>query len=115
MSKNKWIRKDDKVVVIAGNDKGKSGTVLARKGNRVIIQGINIRKKHMKRTQESQSAQIVSMEKPIDISNVALCDANDAIIKLHTKLTNDKKTRELVYKKNNKNTVFRSVKKRTQK
>jgi large subunit ribosomal protein L24 len=45
---SKWIRKGDLVKVIAGNDKGKAGQVIARAEDRVLVQGINIRKKHMK-------------------------------------------------------------------
>ncbi|NGX33598.1 MAG: 50S ribosomal protein L24, partial [Candidatus Anoxychlamydiales bacterium] len=74
---SKWIKKDDSVVVIAGNDKGKVGTVLSKNKDRVVVQGINMRKKHMKRTQKTQAAQIVEMEMPIHISNVALCSKND--------------------------------------
>ncbi len=61
-------------MVIAGNDKGKTGEVLAREEDRVLVQGVNIRKKHLKRTQQSQGGRIVEMEVPIHISNVALCD-----------------------------------------
>ena len=71
---SKWIRKGDRVLVIAGNDKGKSGEVLTRGEERIIVQGINVRKKHMKRTQETQGGRIIEMEVPIHISNVCLCD-----------------------------------------
>ena len=71
---SKWIRKGDRVLVIAGNDKGKAGEVLSRGEERVIVQGINVRKKHLKRTQETQGGRIVEMEVPIHISNVCLCD-----------------------------------------
>ena len=55
---SKWIRKGDRVLVIAGNDKGKAGEVLSRDEDRVIVQGINVRKKHMRRTQEMQGGRI---------------------------------------------------------
>ncbi len=71
---SKWIRKGDRVLVIAGNDRGKSGEVLSRSEDRVIVQGIQMRKKHLKRTQQTQGGRIVEMETPIHISNVSLCD-----------------------------------------
>ena len=71
---SKQIKKGDRVLVIAGNDKGKSGEVLSRSKERILIQGINVRKKHMKRTQESQGGRIIDMEVPIHISNVTLSD-----------------------------------------
>ena len=39
---SRWIKKGDKIVVIAGNDRGKTGEVVARQGQRVIVQGVNI-------------------------------------------------------------------------
>lgn len=71
---SKRIKKGDRVLVITGNERGKSGEVLVRSEERVVIQGINIRKKHLKRTQESKGGRIVEMEVPIHISNVCLCD-----------------------------------------
>jgi len=69
---SKWIRKGDKVVVIAGNDKGKTGNVIARDGDRVVIQGINIRKKHAKRRTQASMPTILEREMPLHISNVML-------------------------------------------
>ena len=69
---SKKIRKGDRVLVIAGNDQGKTGEVLARSEDRVIVQGVNVRKKHLRRTQQMQGGRIVEMEAPIHISNVAL-------------------------------------------
>lgn len=102
---SKWIKKNDRVVVIAGNDKGKAGVVLAKKGDRVVIQGINIRKKHMKKTQQAQSAQIVEMEMPIHISNVAFCNSNDERIKVKVKVEKDKSN--LIYMDKGKEVVLR--------
>ena len=71
---SKKIRRGDRVRVIAGNSKGKFGEVLSRGEETVVIQDVNMRKKHLKRTQESQGGRIVEMESPIHISNVCLCD-----------------------------------------
>ncbi len=103
---SKLIRKNDRVVVITGNDKGKAGVVLDRKGDRVIIQGINMRKKHMKRTQQTQAAQIVEMEMPIHISNVAFCNSDDKPIKVKVKFEKDKS--QLVYLDKGKEVVLRT-------
>lgn len=63
----------DQVFVIAGNDKGKSGKVLNFHGvDRIVIEGVNIRKKHMKPTQQNQKGQIIDIERPIHISNVKI-------------------------------------------
>lgn len=78
---SKAIKKGDRVLVIAGNDRGKSGEVLSRGDDRVLIQGINVRKKHLKRTQQTQGGRIVEMEVPIHISNVCLCDKEGKRIK----------------------------------
>ena len=109
---SKWIRKGDRVLVIAGNDRGKAGEVLSRSEDRILIQGVNVRKKHLKRTQQTQGGRIVEMEVPIHISNVSLCDKDGKRLKLHVK--HEKKTgdRDLVYKKHAKGTVHRTVKKK---
>ncbi len=78
MYKNR-IRKDDKVMVIAGKDKGKIGKVLRiyTKTGRVLIEKVNIIKRHTRgNPYKQQAAGIVEKEAPIDISNVQLmCDA----------------------------------------
>jgi large subunit ribosomal protein L24 len=70
------IRKNDNVIVISGNDKGKSGKVLKvfPKKSRVIIEGINLRKRHTKPSQKSPQGGIIEKEAPINVSNVMLLD-----------------------------------------
>ncbi|MCE1275045.1 MAG: 50S ribosomal protein L24 [Chlorobiaceae bacterium] len=66
------VKKNDSVVVISGNDRGKSGKVLKvfpQKG-RVIVEGVNIRKRHMRPTQSSPQGSIIEREFPIHASNV---------------------------------------------
>ena len=72
------IRKGDRVTVLTGKDKGKSGDVLkvVRKDNRAVVQGINIARKHTKQS-ASEEGGIVSKEMPIHISNLALIDPKD--------------------------------------
>jgi large subunit ribosomal protein L24 len=107
---SKWIKKGDKVVVVSGNDKGRTGTILRKKGDRVVVQGINIRKKHAKRRAQAQTPTILEIEVPIHISNVQLCDENNKPIKLKVRST-DKGEKELFYLQDKKEVVFRAVKK----
>lgn len=69
------IKKGDQVIVITGRDKGKTGEVIKAmpKDSKVVVQGINLVKRHTKPTQESAGG-IVSKEHPIHVSNVALID-----------------------------------------
>ena len=69
------IKKGDKVIVITGKDKGKTGEVtkVLVQENKVIVSGINIAKRHTKPSQESAGG-IISKEMPIHISNVAYVD-----------------------------------------
>lgn len=107
---SKWIRKGDHVLVIAGNDKGKKGEVLARSEDTVLVQSVNIRKKHLRRTQETQGGgRIVEMETPIHISNVRLCDKEGNVLKVRVR--EKKGTRELVTGKTGSESVYRSIKK----
>ncbi len=107
---SKWIKKSDRVLVIAGNDKGTVGTVLARLKDRVVVQGVNVRKKHLKSKQKAGSSEIVEMEKPIHISNVQLCNADGKPIKLKTKTTSDG-IKELYYIEDQKEIVHRQLRK----
>lgn len=68
------IRRDDIVTVIKGDDRGKKGKVLkVYPGEfRAIVEGINLVKKHRRRTREDQQAGIVSIEAPINLSNLML-------------------------------------------
>jgi large subunit ribosomal protein L24 len=70
------ILKGDKVVVIAGKDKGKEGIVQAvyPKVNKVVVEGVNVHKKHKKPTQNNPEGSVVEMYVPIDASNVAIVD-----------------------------------------
>lgn len=70
------LRKGDTVVVIAGKDKGKQGTILAVKADRVKVEGINIVTKHQKPNQMlGKEGGIVKQEAFLHISNVAIYNA----------------------------------------
>lgn len=107
---SKWIRKGDRVLVIAGNDKGKSGEVLACGEDLVLVQGVNIRKKHLKPTQQTKGGRIVEMETPLHISNVQICDKDGKRLKIKVRQEKNGQ-RELVYTSGSKEVVYRSVKK----
>jgi large subunit ribosomal protein L24 len=68
------IKKGDTVQVIAGKDKGKTGEVLRTlpNENRVVVQGINLRTRHVKPTQEGETGRIVTEEASLHASNVQL-------------------------------------------
>ena len=66
------IKKDDMVIVIAGKDKDKTGKVLSVKEGKVIVEGVNVVKKHTKPNQMNQNGGIVETEAAIDVSNVML-------------------------------------------
>ncbi|EAE7861753.1 50S ribosomal protein L24 [Listeria monocytogenes] len=70
------VKKGDKVKVITGKDKGKSGKVLAAfpKKDRVLIEGINMVKKHTKPSNVNSQGGILNVEAPIHVSNVMLLD-----------------------------------------
>ncbi|WP_029009710.1 50S ribosomal protein L24 [Azospirillum halopraeferens] len=72
------IKTKDRVIVLTGRDKGKTGEVVKvlPKENRVIVQGVNIVKKHVRPSARSEGG-IVEIEAPIDASNVAHIDPKD--------------------------------------
>jgi large subunit ribosomal protein L24 len=72
------IRKGDKVIVLTGRDKGRSGEVIRvmRDEDRALVRGIHIAKRHQRQS-ASQEGGIVSKETPIHLSNLALADPKD--------------------------------------
>ena len=70
------LKKNDKVRVISGNHKGKEGKILKifRKENRIIVEGVNIIKRHTKPTQKNPQGGITQKEAAIHVSNVMLID-----------------------------------------
>ncbi|MDR1425773.1 MAG: 50S ribosomal protein L24 [Rickettsiales bacterium] len=93
------IRKGDRVIVIAGKDRGKAGEVLLvlPKKERVLVSGVNLVKKHRKPTTDSPG-RIVSFEKPVHISNVSLME-NGKAARVGFEIEDGKKFR--VFKRNN--------------
>jgi large subunit ribosomal protein L24 len=72
------IRKGDKVVVLSGRDKGRTGEVVEMhvQAERALVRGVNMVKRHQKQTAQQEGG-IVSKELPIHLSNIALADPKD--------------------------------------
>ena len=88
------IKKGDLVKVIAGKDRDKEGKVIAinRKDNTVLVEGVNMVKKHTKPSMANQEGGIVSTEAPIDLSNVMYVHKGKAT-RVGFKMDGDKKVR----------------------
>lgn len=67
----------DKVIVIAGASKGKTGKInkILRKENKVVVEGINVVKRHQKPSSNNQTGGIIEKEAPINISNIMMVDS----------------------------------------
>ena len=91
-----FVKKGDKVKVITGKDKNKEGVVLAAlpKKDKVIVEGVNIVKKHQKPSQAAPQGGIVEVETPIHVSNVMVIDpSNGQPTKVAYKEVDGKKVR----------------------
>jgi large subunit ribosomal protein L24 len=90
------LRKDDKVKVISGKDKGKVSKILKvlKDKNKIVVEGVNVVKKHVKPGVISKEGGIISIEKPIDVSNVMYYDdSSKKAVKVGYKLVDGKKYR----------------------
>ena len=90
------IKKDDKVVVLAGKDKGKQGKVLVAdpKGGKVTVEGVNVATKHQKPRGQNQEGGIIKIETPIYVSKVQLvCPKCGKGTRVGYKLADGKKVR----------------------
>ena len=88
------IKKGDTVKVIAGKDNGKEGKVLSvdAKNNKVVVEGVNVIKKHTKPSVANQNGGIITKEAAIDASNVMYVHKGKAT-RVGFKMENDKKVR----------------------
>ena len=88
------LRKGDRVVVLTGKDKGKTGeiTQVMPKDNKAVVDGVNIVLRHTRQTQTSQGGR-VPKNMPIDLSNLALTDANGKPTRVGFRMEGDKKVR----------------------
>jgi large subunit ribosomal protein L24 len=107
--RSKKIRKGDHVLAIAGNEKGRYGVVLACNGDKVVVQGLNIRKKHAKKVSAAARTGIIDIEAPIHISNLRLCSEKGEPLKVKVRTDADGE-RELYYVSEGKEMTYRSMK-----
>ena len=90
-----FVKKGDKVRVIAGKDKGTEAVVLTAlpKVNKVIVEGVNIVKKHQRPTNELPQGGIIEKEAAIHVSNVQVLDKNGVAGRVGYKFVESKKVR----------------------
>jgi large subunit ribosomal protein L24 len=88
------LRKGDKVVVLAGKDKGKSGTISSvdPKAGKAIVDGVNVAIRHVRQSQTTQGGR-TPKAMPIDLSNLAFVDKNGKPTRVGFKIEGDKKVR----------------------
>ena len=88
------LKKGDKVVVLAGKDKGKQGEITAvmPKDNKAVVDGVNIAIRHQRQTQTTQGGR-TPKAMPIDLSNLALLEANGKATRVGFRMEGDKKVR----------------------
>lgn len=88
------IKKDDKVKVISGNSKGSTGKVLKvfPKEQKIIVEGVNLRKRHTKPSQRNPQGGIFEKEMPIALSNVMVVDSKGQATRIGAKIIIDENT-----------------------
>ena len=88
------LKKGDKVIVLAGKDKGKTGTITSvdPKAGKAIVDGINISIRATRQSQTTQGGRIPKAM-PVDLSNIAYVDANGKATRVGFKMDGDKKVR----------------------
>jgi large subunit ribosomal protein L24 len=89
------IKKNDTVKVLAGKDKGKTGKVLKidRKSDRVVVQGVNMVKKAMRKRNQQDKGGIIEIEAPLHISNLAIVTKDGSTSRIGYKFEDGKKVR----------------------
>lgn len=90
------IKTGDNVIMLSGKDKGKKGKVLKAfpSTGKVVVEGINILKKHQKARQQGKSGEVIELPSPVDASNVALIDPkSNKATRINYKVEGGKKVR----------------------
>lgn len=90
------IKKGDNIIMLSGKDKGKKAKVLSvfPEDGKVVLEGLNLIKRHVKARKQGQKGQIISKERPVSVSSVALvCSSCGLPTRVGYKLENGKKTR----------------------
>ena len=87
------IKKNDIVMVTSGKDKGKTAKVLRvlNDSGKALVEGVNLVKKHMRRTRDDQKGGVVQMERPVSLSNIMpFCKSCDRPVRVSFSLAADK-------------------------
>lgn len=95
-SKITKLKKGDEVKIVAGKDKGKTGKIdkVFSKENKVLIAGVNLYKRHLKARSQNQPSEIVTITKPLPLSNVSLiCPKCKVITRVGFNVEDNKKVR----------------------
>lgn len=106
------LKVGDNVRVITGNNKGKEGKVLEifRKENKVLIDGVNIVKKHVKPNGQNETGGILEVEAPIHISNIKVLSKETKKDEKATKVKEEKETKEIKETKDKKTSKNKETK-----
>ncbi len=90
-----YIKRDDVVVVLSGKDKGKKGKVISvnRQAGTVVVEGVNMVTKHVKRRTQEEESRIVQVEAPLYASKVALIAKDGNPTRVGFRMEGDKKVR----------------------
>ncbi|WP_438986336.1 50S ribosomal protein L24 [Marivivens donghaensis] len=88
------LRKGDKVIVLAGKDKGKTGEITSvnPSAGKAVVDGVNMAIRHTRQTQTAQGGRLPKAM-PIDLSNLAVVDANGKATRVGFRMEGDKKVR----------------------
>lgn len=90
------LKKGDKIKVIAGKDKGRDGVIerVYSKSNKVLIEGVNVYKKHIKKNEQMPQGGVVSLPRPLTSSNVMIvCKSCGKTTRIGYKIEKDRKVR----------------------
>jgi large subunit ribosomal protein L24 len=90
------IKKEDQVLIMSGKDRGKKGKVLEvfPKGSRILVEGVNLKKKHQRPKKSGEKGQIITLPGPISVSNVQLiCSKCGKPSRVSLKILNKNKVR----------------------
>lgn len=92
---NTKLKKNDQVTVISGKEKGKTGRILKidTKNNRVLVEGVNLVKKAMRKKNQNDRGGIIEVEASLHISNVQILDKNGKPTRITYKIEGDEKSR----------------------
>jgi large subunit ribosomal protein L24 len=96
MAEQLKIKKGDEVIMLSGKDRGRRGKILKVlvKSGRVIVEGLNLVKKHRRPKKQGEKGEVVLLPRAVDISNIALrCPHCDRPVKIGYRLSGDKKLR----------------------